>query len=510
MRFELRSTHPVRARAVAPTAVARASEDPGLLEDYGLRSLAIFAVVLGVAMASAISAFAHAVLSKRDVRAAIGWCGIIVTLPLLGPLAYLLFGVNRIQRRAGRMFGPSRLREQWALAEGRLHKRPEGTYGVGGVCRLLDSLVLHRQLQGNLVRPLRTGNAAYTSMLEAIDGARASITLATYIFDHDETGLQFADALVRAVSRGVAVRVLIDAVGDRYSYPSMVGHLRRRGVAAVPFNRNRVPWRFPYLNLRNHRKLLVVDGAVAFTGGMNIRHGHRLVDDVPAAVQDLHFEVRGPAVSDLQSMFASDWLFATREILLGSAWFPELVPAGEVSVRVVEDGPDRSVDRLLWTVMGAIASAERRITIVNPYFLPDAGLDGALQVAARRGIEVDVLLPAHNNLLLVHRASRASWRWVLEGGCRIWLTPPPFDHTKLLLMDDEWSFVGSANLDPRSLRLNFELNLACQCRELNRELSAVVMDKKRRATEVTLDDWWARPRRERVIDGAVRLLSPYL
>jgi cardiolipin synthase len=224
----------------------------------------------------------------------------------------------------------------------------------------------------------------------------------------------------------------------------------------------------------------------------------------------VHFELEGPAVGDLQGVFAADWQFATREILLGADWFPPLEPVGSVSVRVVEDGPDRNLDRLLWTVMGAIACAERRVLVVNPYFLPDAGLDRAFQVAARRGVEVDILLPERSNLLLVHRASRASWRWVLEGGCRIWLTPPPFDHTKLLLMDDEWSFVGSANLDPRSFRLNFEVNLVCCCKDLNRQLAAVAMERKRRATEVTLDTWWQQPRRERVVDGAVRLLSPYL
>jgi cardiolipin synthase A/B len=481
-----------------------------VLDLFGPDRLLLGAATSALAAACAIAAFSHAVLSKSDVRAAIGWCGIIVSLPFLGPLAYLLFGINRIQRRAGRLFGPAPHQVRWTPAATTLAGDPESAYGCSGLARFLDGLGLNRQLDGNSVRPLFSGDDAYGAQLAAIDAARTSIALSTYIFDHDPTGLQFADALQRAVSRGVMVRVLVDAVGDRYSFPSMVGHLRRRGVAAAPFNRNRMPWRFPYLNLRNHRKLLVVDGHLAFTGGMNIRHGHRLAENVPAAVQDIHFEVAGPVVGDLQSVFAGDWHFATREFLVGEAWFPPLEPAGEVAARVVEDGPDRNIDRLLWSVMGAIGCAERRVLIVNPYFLPDAGLDRALQVAARRGVEVDILVPEHSNLQLVHRASRASWRWVLEGGCRIWLTPPPFDHSKLLLMDDAWSFVGSANLDPRSLRLNFELNLACQCKVLHQKLAAVVEDKKSRSTEVTLATWWKQPRRERIVDGAVRLLSPYL
>jgi cardiolipin synthase len=224
----------------------------------------------------------------------------------------------------------------------------------------------------------------------------------------------------------------------------------------------------------------------------------------------VHFRIDGPVVADIQSVFAEDWLFATRQHLEGDVWFPRLEEAGEVTVRTVADGPDHDLDKILWALLGAIGCAQRRLVIVTPYFLPDSGLDQALQVATGRGVEVDILLPERSNLRLVQWASRGAWRYVLEGGCRIWLTPPPFDHTKLMLMDDEWSLVGSANWDPRSLRLNFELNLECHDRELNGALTAIVAAKLALARPVSLDEETKLNLPRRLLYGTTRLLTPYL
>jgi cardiolipin synthase len=456
-----------------------------------------------------VVAVGHIVLHKRDVRAAVGWAVVVLVAPFLGAISYWLFGVNRIRRRAFRIFPHSRTR---SLPVG--VPTPPGAghaFGCDGVTRLLDRLVPRQLVAGNRVEPL-IGGAAFDEMLAAIASAERSITFATYIFDHDETGLEFARALRDAQHRGVAVRVLIDAVGARYSFPSMVAHLRRRGVPAMPFLRTRLPWRFPYFNLRNHRKICVIDGRTAFTGGMNIRHGHRsdCADD-PAAVADVHFRIDGPAVGDVQSVFAEDWLFATGQRLEGDElWFPALEPQGDVVVRAIADGPDHDMDRILWALLGAIACAERRLVIATPYFLPDAGLDQALQVAAGRGVQVDLLIPERSNLKLVHWASRATWRWVLEGGCRIWLTPPPFDHTKMMLMDDEWSLIGSANWDPRSLRLNFELDLECHSRELNARFAEILEAKRAAARPASIAEEDALPLPRKLLHGSVRLLTPYL
>jgi cardiolipin synthase len=303
-------------------------------------------------------------------------------------------------------------------------------------------------------------------MIEAIDSAAHSITLSTYIFDNDRAGKLFLDALQRAVARRVEVRVLIDDMGARYTWPTMPRLLRRAGIPVAKFLPTLIPWRFQYSNLRTHRKLLVVDGRVGFTGGINVREGNCLAWKPRHPVQDLHFRVTGPVVGQIQEVFVEDWAFCTGELLQGERWFADIEPNGPVLARGLPDGPDEDFESFRLTLLGAIASARSSILVLTPYFLPDAPLITSLNVAAMRGIEVDLVLPQKSNLALVQWASTALLWQFLERGCRVWLSPPPFDHSKVLVIDGRVSFVGSANWDPRSLRLNFEFNLECYDREL--------------------------------------------
>jgi cardiolipin synthase len=215
-------------------------------------------------------------------------------------------------------------------------------------------------------------------------------------------------------------------------------------------------------------------------------------------------------VTQLQEVFADDWLFTTGESLRGEAWFPPSTRAGSVLARGVTDGPDEDFEKLRWTLLGALSIARYSVRIVTPYFLPDPALISALNLAALRGVAVDIVLPARNNLSFVHWASRAMWWQVLEHGCRIWLTPPPFDHSKLMLVDGCWVLLGSANWDPRSLRLNFEFNLECYDAELAQQLEALVASKLKAARPVTLAEVDGRPLPARLRDGLARLLTPYL
>jgi cardiolipin synthase len=224
----------------------------------------------------------------------------------------------------------------------------------------------------------------------------------------------------------------------------------------------------------------------------------------------LHFRVEGPVVTQLQEAFVTDWTFTTGEALDGEAWFPELPERGNVVARVITDGPDADFEKLRWTLLAALAEAQTSVQIVTPYFLPDPALVSALNLAALRGVRVDIVLPAKSNLPFVHWASRAMWWQLLERGCRIWLTPPPFDHSKLMIVDGHWVLLGSANWDARSLRLNFELNVECYGREFAREMTAMVEKKLAGAREVTLAQVDARPLPARLRDAAARLFSPYL
>jgi cardiolipin synthase len=315
----------------------------------------------------------------------------------------------------------------------------------------------------------------------------------TYIFDRDEVGMAFAHALGEATRRGVEVRVLIDATGTRYSWPTILPTLRREGVKNALFLRRFALWHLMSINMRTHRKIMVVDGREGFTGGINIRVRNCLKRQPRSPAQDIHFRVQGPVVTQLQEVFTDDWLFTTGEALRGDSWFPRTETAGQVLARGVADGPDENFEKLLWTLLGALSISRHSVRILTPYFLPDPVVISALNLAAMRGVQVDIILPSPISPAFVLWASRAMWSQVLQHGCRMWLTPPPFDHSKLMLVDGCWVLLGSANWDSRSLRLNFEFNVECYDVALAQRLDQLVETKRNGARPVTLEEVNGRP-----------------
>ncbi|RVA02216.1 cardiolipin synthase, partial [Mesorhizobium sp. M7A.F.Ca.CA.002.05.1.1] len=313
---------------------------------------------------------------------------------------------------------------------------------------------------------------------------------------------------------GVTVRVLIDAVGARYSVPSILGHLREANIPADVFNGNIVMGlRLPYANLRTHRKILVVDGIAAFTGGMNIRKGFSAEFAGSNSARDTHFRVTGPIVADLFSVAAEDWRFATNEALKGDAWrIAPLAPSpgAPMMVRAVASGPDASNETNHKLLIGAFSVARKSIRVMSPYFLPDRELISALITAGRRGVEIDIVVPAVNNLFLVDRAMMAQFDQVLKHYCRVWRTEGPFDHSKLLSIDGVWAYVGSSNLDARSLRLNFEIDLEVLDAGFASEIEARIGSAIASAVPVTLEALRARPFLIRLFDRVLWLGSPYL
>jgi len=462
-----------------------------------------------------VIASANVVLHKRDVRAAAGWAAVIWLVPFFGAVLYLLLGVNRIRRRAIEL-RRDRLRLSTTTEELRIERLeleemlPPGCDHLAGLGQLVARVTGVPLTRSNRVEVLENGDEAFPAMLDAIAGARRSVALGTYIFDHDPAGSRFVDALAAAVERGVEVRVLIDSVGARYSWPSIVKVLRQRGIRVDRFLHSAVPWRMPYMNLRSHRKILVVDGETAFTGGMNIRIGHVLSAQPRSPVQDVHFRVCGPAVAQMMTVFAEDWVFTTREILDGDRWFPPLEAAGAVAARSIPDGPDEDLDKLRWTLLGALARAHESVRIVTPYFLPDETLMTSLNLAAMRGVRVEIVLPQVNNLPYVKWAAMAHLGQTLGRECRVFLSPPPFDHSKLMVVDGVWSLIGSANWDPRSLRLNFEFNLECYDAALAGELNALIDRKRNAGLEITREEIRSRPLLVQLRDNVARLATPYL
>jgi cardiolipin synthase len=359
---------------------------------------------------------------------------------------------------------------------------------------------------GNTIEMLRSGDQAYPRMLAEIDRAERSIGLCSYIFRADQAGEQFHQALIRAQQRGVQVRVLIDGVGGGYFWSGTYQHLKQAGVPIARFLHSYFPWRMPFVNLRNHRKVLVIDGRVAFTGGLNIGAENVEANKPPHLVRDTHFRIEGPVVEQLMDTFADDWLFTTGEQLVSEAWFPKPTAVGDVTARVVNSGPDEDMEQIEFVALHAISCARRSIRVVTPYFLPAEPLTMALGLAAMRGIEVDILLPENSNHAILDWARRVPLRPLVEAGCRVWLLPAPFDHSKLMTIDESWSMIGSANWDTRSFRLNFELNVELHDADFARR----IIEETTPQRQLTVAEIDADPLPIRLRNSAARLLQPYL
>src|SRR5579863_959298 len=322
-----------------------------------------------LAIALALPTSLHAVLRKRDPRAAVAWAGLIWLVPFAGVLFYLVFGVNRIARRAGKLrrrrLAVDRPQHPLLSAPEELARTltPASAHLVP-ISGVAERLTERPVLAGNRVSMLVNGEAAYPEMLRAIDQATRSVALEAYLIELDEVGKPFVEALGRARARGCQVRVLLDYVGSQLS---VVKALREQGVDVAVFLPAAL-WRFRsrYMNLRNHRKILVCDARVAFTGGMNIRESHLLERPGPRHEQDTHFRLEGPVADQLLDTVIDDWAFATGEVLLGSAWTPEGGAVGDVHARGIPFDPGENLDVLRFVVGAAAAAARRSIRIVSP------------------------------------------------------------------------------------------------------------------------------------------------
>ena len=278
----------------------------------------------------------------------------------------------------------------------------------------------------------------------------------SYIFETNHSGQAFINALAKARARGVEVRVLLDGIGELYSFPRAGQLLKKIGLRIARFIPPRILPPAAHINLRNHRKLLVVDNKLGFTGGMNIddRHLQNQLDSSKGTT-DIHFQLTGPIIGQLQQVFDEDWSFATGEIAPRHA--ENTSGNGNAICRVITDGPNEDIGKLTMIITGAVAQARKRVIIMTPYFLLPPTLISALQAAALRGVDISIILPEKSNQLLAHWATRNLLWELLQFGVHIYYQQPHFAHSKLLLIDNDYSHIGSANLDPRSLRLNFEL-----------------------------------------------------
>jgi cardiolipin synthase len=443
------------------------------------------------------------ILQKREPAATLAWLISLAALPYLGFLIYYVFGPQRIRRQ--------RLRR--GRVRTRFHGVAEGQTFWGEAPELARLSQAASHLPGSTasrVELLVDGSGKYPALLDAIAQARDHVNIEYYIFEPDRTGAALRDALAERARAGVKVRLLLDAMGSARTTRRFLAPLIEAGGELAWFHPMRLPWRRPWLNLRSHRKIVVIDGAVAFTGGMNIsdEQDDRLRGD---AYRDLHLRLEGEVVGLLQLVFAEDWMYATGERPQGAAAAPPPAPPSPASInaQVLVSGPDSSWEAIHRLHVAAIHAARRRVWLATPYFVPGEAAMMALTSAALGGLDVRLMVPKLSDSRLVTFAARSYFDDLLEAGVKVYEYGPRLLHTKALVCDDDVSIVGSANFDHRSFRLNFEVSVLFCNAGVTGEIAALLERDASLAPRVRPD----RSRsllRSRLPEALARLLSPLL
>ncbi|MBA3564822.1 MAG: cardiolipin synthase B [Gammaproteobacteria bacterium] len=343
-------------------------------------------------------------------------------------------------------------------------------------------------LEGNRVELLVNGIEIFPAMLSSIREARQSVNMLSYVYWTGDIAREFADELSAAARRGVEVRVLIDAFGGRTMDPALVQQMQHAGCRFARFH----PFRWYNLrrwNNRTHRKVLVVDGRIGFTGGVGIASEWTGDAQGPRQWRDDHFRIEGPAVRYLQGAFAENWRQASAEVLAGERMFPPLAPAGAARMVPLNAAPQGSISDIAFVYWLLFHSAHEKVRIATPYFAPDPELELGVQEAARRGVEVTLLVPGpHQDAAVVGYASRTYYRRLLKAGVRIFEYQPTMMHTKTVTVDNTWAVIGSSNFDSRSFELNYEIAVAVYDRPFVEALNASYTEDLSESTEITLAD----------------------
>ncbi len=483
-----------------------------LAHDNLLRDVLAAAYVLGM-VATAI----HILLRKHDPRSAALWLFAVFMVPALGLVLYLVFGVDRVTRKTLlKEAGNLRLRQEYMASLPRSHAAYEypddedaEVSPTAEFPGMLEKFCERPLLVGNRVKLMLQGDQVYQGMLDAIEGAKNNVHLQAYIFVADRVGRQFVEAMIRKCREGVACRLLYDTVGsiDSLWFLDELAHTGVDARAFTPLNPLKRRWQ---INLRNHRKLLLVDGKVGFTGGMNVCEKHLVDHPLLTRVKDYHFMLEGPVVHQMQEWFVEDWYHACGERLLSKRVFPPLEWRGDDLARVITSGPDGDHEAFYQVVFAAIVGARSRLWIVSPYLVPDKGILSALRLAAHRGVDVRLVVPGRSDHAVVSLAARTFYEELLGYGVSIYERKPPFLHAKAIVVDDDWAIIGSANMDMRSFRLNFEANIEVRSRSFVRALGVAIEDDIRNSVPVYLPTFRGRSTAVKVAERACALLNPLL
>lgn len=481
--------------------------------------------VLGLAIDGVFIAWI--LMTKHNATSAVAWCMVVLFFPFFGALFFLLFGYQHISRPLQRKrrhklsyrlppYPPGYESKSGRLVAAERPGQPPGELSVAQhLAVLADRFGAYPLTVGNQVDYYFDGQTAFPPMLEAIAAARDHVHIEFFIFHADSIGREFLNLLAQKARQGVEVRFLYDAIGSRGLGARALAELQMAGGKVSQFLPINLLRRRFQINMRNHRKILIIDGDVAFTGGLNIGDEYRGLNPVFGYWRDAHLRVRGPAVGDLQRVFAEDWDFAAHERLTDDPakaprYFLAKEAGGNVPVQIIDSGPDRDLKGIREIYFAAILKARKRVWIASPYFVPDAGLLDAIRLAGYLGVDVRLLNQLHPDHWLPHYSARYYWGEVLPAGVKIYQYARGMMHSKMILVDGEWATIGTANLDNRSLHLNFEVNCLIYSAQEVARLEEIFLRDLQDSVRLDRGAFLRRPFSARLLDNAARLLSPIL
>jgi len=467
-----------------------------------MERLAVIVTVADVLCAGGV--IVHLVMQRKEPIAKAFWIFYVITVPFIGLLSYLLFGIiinnRRMKKRIKRRFA---VRQKFDADAGISKFQADFTAderyrSVVRCHRLFARLNQRPTVEGNAVELLIAGQEAYPRLFKDIAEAQSSVHIQSYILADDEFGWELGGLLAARAKEGIEVRVLFDAVGSMHLSDTLLHFLRGEGVQIEPFGQLNPIKRGFQFNLRNHRKNAVIDGRIGYTGGLNLhaenstRYCRQPRGCPTTLVHDYHFRILGPVVTQLQEVFAEDWFVMTEEMLVEDKYFPRAEAHGPVLARVIASGPDEQDQVMSRAYFGAITSAREEILMVTPYFYPDLAILEAIKTAALAGVAVHLILPVRSDHRVTSRAAYSLFPELHAAGVHVYRRPLPFIHGKAIIIDRSWAMVGSANLDYRSLRLNFELNLVLSGDEIIGRLTGELLaeiGKSQRVSTALLRQW---------------------
>ncbi|MDR0956769.1 MAG: phospholipase D-like domain-containing protein [Endomicrobium sp.] len=466
-------------------------------------------VATSIYLALSIGTSVHILLYKDDIKSSVGWIALIFLSPFIGTILYIFFGINRIKRKGGRLRKKLNL-EKYSydvinniFIDFPLNYKQFVTFGYKVYPQTFSF--------GNSIEPLQNGIEAYPEMIKVIQNAKKEVLISSYIFDYDSETVKFLEAFKNAVNNGAVIKILLDGIGSlKFFHRSIEKKLTKiKGLKYGIFLPPSIPISLPFVNLRNHRKIMIIDGQTAFFGGMNLSKQNVLINDFKNGILDITFKIKGPVIEQISEIFEDDWEFVTGKKFQSISKGLQKNKEGDISARMIPDGPDNKTGIIELIINGAINTAIRKILIVTPYFLPEDDILTALEMSAMKNINVEIIIPEKSDYNFINKAMEPNFLRLINRGVKIYRTPQPFDHSKIFIVDDKWIFVGSANWDVRSFKLNFESNMEIFSENLAKKLNCIVELKKAKSKLMTTHDCANVSLLKRIRNNAYRLLTPY-